>query len=186
MASLDELTLWWCKNGHWLATAFSTLKILMADTPNRGAVDANNAGLCSAEFPDALGKADTVPWRKKDRWRCKQQHYHTSWNLLAVHCLILHRRIQPCWLHGGTIGQCWMLGLGCPGCPFLYSEQLWKELWIQMALSVRFSLRTIQRLYGIVSIESWPYLPSATSMWCVFSSPPLPVGPWFCGRLPAS
>lgn len=172
--SLDVLTLWWCKNGHWLAAAFSTLKRHMPDTPNKGAVDANNAGLYSAEFPDALGKADTVPWRKKDRWRCTQQHYHTSWKLLVEHshsaeeatdvlAIFLHCH------HGGTMGQCWMLGLGCPGCPFLYSEHLWKELWIQTAFSVRFSLRPIQRLYWMVQILTPPTF-CHHGMICVLSS----------------
>lgn len=185
--SLDELTLWWCKNGHWLAAAFSTLKIHMPDTPNKGAVDANNAGLYSAEFPDALGKADTVPWRKKDRWRCTQQHYHTSWKLLVEHshsaeeatavlAVFLHCH------HGGTMGQCWMLGLGCPGCPFLYSEHLWKELWIQMAFLSGF-LSGQFRDY-IEWCKSWPHLPSATMAWYVYS--PQLGGPWFCRRLPAS
>lgn len=42
-------------------TAFSTLKIHVPDRLNKGAVDANNARLHSAEFLDALGKFDTVP-----------------------------------------------------------------------------------------------------------------------------
>lgn len=184
MASLDELTLWWCKNGHWLATAFSTLKILMADTPNRGAVDANNAGLCSAEFPDALGKADTVPWRKKDRWRCKQQHYHTSWNLLAMHCLIVHRRIQPWWNHRSVLSA-WA-GLPRPS----FSLQ-WTALKGALNSNGSFcqvfsqdNSETIWNcLYWILTLPTFCHL---DVMCILLSSPPLPVGPWFCRRLPAS
>lgn len=73
------------------------------------------------------------------------------------------------WQHGETIGPSWMLGLGFPGCPFLYNEHLWKELCIQKAFSVRFSLRPIQRLHWTVSIKSWPCLHSATLAWCIYS-----------------
>lgn len=146
----------------------------MPDTPDKGAVGVNNARLYSAELPDVFGKADTVPWRKKDRWRCEQQHYPTSWNLLAEHCLSAEEAPGMLalffhWQNGGTIGQFWMLGLGCPGCAFLYSEHLWKKLWIQMAFSVRFPLRPIQRLYWMVFIKSWPYLASVTLVWYMYS-----------------
>jgi len=74
-------------------------------------VGANNAYPHGAELPDVLGNVGQVLRTRKDRWRCKEQHYCVSGNLLVglshEHCLMVQRRLQSCRLHffiGAVVG----------------------------------------------------------------------------------